>query len=94
MATLHIEHPVTGFATWSEAFAALPTPANRAASAAPASSSRSTTRPTSSSTWTSTPSGSGEVPRLPPGNVWPSSQNAPALAGTPQTRILQPAPSR
>ena len=27
-------------------------------------------------------------------NVWPSSQNAPALAGTPQTRILQPAPSR
>ena len=26
--------------------------------------------------------------------VWPSPENAPALAGAPQTKILQPAPTR
>jgi hemerythrin-like domain-containing protein len=95
MATLHIEHPVTDFATWSEAFA-------RFADARQQGGVRSARvqQPVDDPAYVVIDLDFDTVPEAEKflaflqENVWPSSQNAPALSGTPQTRIVQPAPSR
>ena len=95
MGTLHREHPVTGFATWSEAFA-------RFADVRQPGGVRSARiqQPVDDPAYVVLDLDFDTVPEAEKfrafrqENVWPSSHNAPALAGTPQTRILQPAPAR
>jgi hemerythrin-like domain-containing protein len=95
MATLHIEHSVTDFGTWSEAF-------TRFADARRQGGVRGARvqQPVDDPAYVVIDLDFDTVPEAEKflaflqENIWPSSQNAPALAGTPQTRILQPAPSR
>lgn len=90
MATLHIEHPVTDFGTWSEAFA-------RFADARRQGGVRQVRvlQPVDDPAYVVIDLDFDTVPEAEKflaflqENIWPSSQNAPALAGTPQTRILQ-----
>ena len=91
MATLHIEHPVTDFGAWSEAFA-------RFADARRQGGVRQARvlRPVDGPAYVVLDLDFDTVPEAEKflaflqENVWPSSQNAPALAGTPRTRILEP----
>ena len=109
MATLHIEHPVTDFATWSEAFA-------RFADARQQGGVRGARvqQPVDDPAYVVIDLDFDTVPEAEKflaflqENVWPSSQNAPALAGaapdpdpparpvpiTAGPRVAQPAPSR
>ena len=92
MATLHIEHPITDFGTWKAAF-------DRFAEAREKSGVRGhrILRPVDDAHYVVVDldfQTAGEAARFLNflrTRVWSSSQNAPALAGTPQTRILEPA---
>ena len=82
MATLHIEHPVTDFGTWKAAF-------DRFAQARENSGvcGHRILRPVDDACYVVV-----DLDFLRT-RVWTSTVNAPALAGTPQTRILEPADS-
>ena len=91
MATLHIEHSITDFGIWKAAF-------DRFAEARVKSGVRSyrILRPVDDPHYVVVDldfETVGEAQRFLgflQTNVWSSTQNAPALGGTPQTRILQP----
>lgn len=92
MATLHIEHPITDFGTWKAAF-------DRFAEARANSGvcSHRILRPVDDAHYVvvdldfRTVGEAEKFLGFLQTTVWASTQNAPALAGTPQTRILQPA---
>ena len=92
MATLHIEHPITDFGAWKAAF-------DRFAEAREKSGVRGhrILRPVDDADYVVVDldfQTVGEAERFLDflrTRVWSSSQHAPALAGTPQTRILEPA---
>jgi hypothetical protein len=92
MATLHIEHPITDFDTWKAAF-------DRFAEAREKSGVRGhrILRPVDDARYVvvdldfQTASEAENFLDFLQTRVWSSRQNAPALAGTPHTRILEPA---
>jgi hypothetical protein len=92
MATLHIEHPITDFGTWKAAF-------DRVAEAREKSGVRAhrILRPVDDAHYVVVDlefRTAGEAEKFLDflqTTVWSSAQNAPALDGTPQTRILEPA---
>jgi len=91
MATLHIEHPITDFGTWKAAF-------DRFAEAREKSGVRGQRilRPVDDAYYVvidldfQTVGEAEKFLDFLQTRVWTSTQNAPALAGTPQTRILEP----
>jgi hypothetical protein len=92
MATLHIEHPVTDFGTWRAAF-------DRFTEAREKSGVRShrILCPVDDARYVvvdldfQTVSEAEKFLDFLRTRVWSSAHSAPALAGTPQTRILEPA---
>jgi len=92
MATLHIEHPITDFDTWKAAF-------DRFAEARQKSGVRGhrILRPVDDAHYVvidldfQTLSEAEKFLGFLQTTVWASTKNAPALAGTPQARILEPA---
>lgn len=92
MATLHIEHPVTDFGTWKAAF-------DRFAEVRERSGVRGhrIQRPVDDARYVvidldfPTAGQAQKFLDFLQTKVWNSPENAPALAGTPQARILQPA---
>lgn len=92
MPTLHIEHAITDFAQWSTAF-------NRFAEFRERAGVRRHTiqRPVDDPAYVvldldfDTTSEAERFLQFLQQNVWPSSENAPALIGTPQTKILESA---
>jgi hypothetical protein len=94
MAVLHIEHPITDFGTWKAAF-------DRFAEARERSGVRGhrILRPIDDAHYVvidldfQTPGEAETFLDFLQTRVWTSTQNAPALAGAPQTRILEPADS-
>ena len=92
MTTLHIEHPITDFGTWKAAF-------DRFAGAREKSGVRShrILRPVDDTHYViveldfHTVGEAEQFLDFLQSRVWASTQNAPALAGTPQARILEPA---
>ncbi len=92
MATLHIEHPVTDFGTWKAAF-------DRFAAVRERSGVRGhrIQCPVDDPHFVvidldfKTVGLAQEFLDFLRAKVWTSTENAPALAGTPRTRILQPA---
>ncbi len=92
MATLHIEHPVTDFGTWKAAF-------DRFAAVRERSGVRGhrIQCPVDDPHFVvidldfQTVGQAQEFLDFLRAKVWTSTENAPALAGTPRTRILQPA---
>jgi hypothetical protein len=91
MATLHIEHPVTDFGTWKAAF-------DRFAEVREKSGVRShrVLRPVDDARYVvidldfQTVAEAEKFLGFLQTSVWSSPRNAPALAGTPQARILEP----
>jgi hypothetical protein len=94
MATLHIEHPVTDFGAWSSAFARFAEARRQAGVRAqrvqcPADDPNYVVVDLDFGT-------RGEAEaflRFLKAQVWGVPENAPALAGSPQTMILEPAPA-
>lgn len=92
MATLHIEHPVTDFGVWKAAF-------DRFAEVRERSGVRAhrIQRPVDDARYVvidldfQTVGQAQKFLDFLQAKVWTSTENAPALAGAPQTRILQPA---
>jgi hypothetical protein len=92
MAMLHIEHPITDFGTWKAAF-------DLFAEAREKSGVRGQRilRPVDDAHYVvvnldfQTVGEAEKFLDFLQAKVWASMQNAPALAGTPQTRILEPA---
>jgi hypothetical protein len=92
MATLHIEHPVTDFGTWKAAF-------DRFAELREKSGVRGhrIQQPVDDARYVvidldfQTPGEAEKFLDFLRTKVWASPENAPALAGTPQARILEPA---
>jgi hypothetical protein len=92
MATLHIEHPITDFGTWKAAF-------DRFAEAREKSGVRAhrILRPVDDARYVvvdlefRTADEAEKFLEFLRATVWSSAQNAPALDGTPQARILEPA---
>ena len=90
MPTLHIEHPITDFDTWYAAF-------GRFAEFRRQSGVREqrVQQPVDDPRYVvidldfDTVSAAEKFLSFLQGNVWSSSENAPALAGAPQTRILE-----
>jgi hypothetical protein len=90
MTTLHIEHPVTDFGTWKSAF-------DRFAELREKSGVRGhrILRPVDDAHYVVIDldfQAAGEAEKFLDflqTQVWPSAQNAPALAGTPQVKILE-----
>jgi hypothetical protein len=93
MATLHIEHPVTDFATWNAAFARFAAQREQGGVR-----QQRVLQPVDDPAYVVIDLDFDTVPEAEKflgflqENVWGDSQNAPALIGTPQTRILQAAP--
>lgn len=90
MPTLHIEHPITDFATWSKAFGAFADVRRQAGVRAhrvyrPVDDPRYVVIGLDFDTVESAESFLGFLKT----NVWANRANAPALAGEPQTRILE-----
>ena len=91
MATLHIEHPVTDFGTWQAAF-------DRFARVRQESGvcGHRILRPVDHAHYVvvdldfPTAAQAEKFLGFLQAKVWTSADNAPALAGTPQTRILEP----
>lgn len=89
MATLHIEHPVTDFETWAEAFGRFGEARRQAGVRA-----FRVQRPVDDERYVVVDLDFDDVGpaesflRFLTTNVWSNSANAPALAGEPQTRIL------
>jgi hypothetical protein len=92
MATLPIEHPITDFDTWNTAFA-------RFAGARRQAGVRQQRRPVDDPAYVivdldlDSVADAEKFPGFLQENVWASSENAPALAGAPQARILEAAPA-
>ncbi|HEV2069942.1 MAG TPA: hypothetical protein VGR26_09125 [Acidimicrobiales bacterium] len=92
MATLHIEHPITDFDTWSSAF-------NRLADVRREAGVRAqrVQRPVDDPMYVvvdldfDTTREAQAFQRFLNTKVWPIRENAPALVGTPETMILEPA---
>ena len=93
MATLHIEHPISDFDTWNTAFARFAS-ARRQAGVR----DRRIQRPVGDPAYVVVDldfDTVGEAERFLGflrANVWAVTDNSPALAGEPQTRILEAAP--
>ena len=94
MATLHIEHPVTDFSTWNAAFARFADIRRRAGVR-----QQRIQRPVDDPAYVvvdldfDTTAEATKFLSFLQANVWSSGENAPALAGPPQTRILNDAPA-
>ncbi len=90
MATLHIEHPVTDFSSWSAAFGRF-ADARRQAGVR----HQRVHRPVDDLAYVlidldfDTVAEAERFLGFLRANVWSSAENAPALAGTPSTRILE-----
>lgn len=92
MPTLHIEHPVTDFATWQAAF-------DRFAQMRQKSGvlHQRVQRPIDDSHYVvidldfATTSAAASFLQYLQTRVWSAPENSPALVGTPQTKILEPA---
>jgi hypothetical protein len=90
MATLHIEHPVTDYGTWKAAF-------DRFAELRERSGVRGhrIQQPVDDAHYVvidldfQTPGEAEQFLGFLRANVWASPENAPALAGTPQAKVLQ-----
>ena len=95
MATLHIEHPITDFDTWNAAFARF-ADARRQAGVR----QQRVCRPVDDPAYVVVDLDFDSVADAEKflgflqENVWASSENAPALAGKPQTQILEAAPAQ
>jgi hypothetical protein len=95
MATLHIEHPITDFDTWNAAFARFADARRRAGVR-----QQRIQRPVGNPAYVvidldfDTVGEAEKFLGLLEQNVWASSENAPALAGRPQTQILEAAPAQ
>jgi len=95
VSTLHIEHPVTDFDTWNTAF-------ERFAELRKQSGVRQQRvhRPVDDPQYVvidldfDTVSEAENFLSFLRANIWSSGGNAPALIGTPQTKILEPAPGQ
>jgi hypothetical protein len=92
MPTLHIEHPITDFDTWSSAFARFAEARRRAGVRA-----QRVHRPAGDPNYIvvdldfGTRDEAEAFLRFLKAQVWGVPQNAPALAGSPQAMILEPA---
>ena len=91
MPTLHIQHPITDFETWATAFKRFADARNQAGVRA-----HRVSRPVNDANYVvielefdSTDEAVG-FRRFLETQVWGTPENAPALAGTPQTMILEP----
>jgi hypothetical protein len=90
MATLHIEHPVTDFDTWKAAFDRFATQREKAGVRG-----HRILRPVDDGQYVvvdldfQTPAAAEQFLDFLRTKVWTSAQSAPALAGTPQTKILE-----
>jgi len=94
MPTLHIEHPITDFATWSSAFGRFAEARRQAGVRAqrvqcPAGDPRYVVVDLDFQTRRDAEA----FLRFLQAQVWRIPQNAPALAGSPQAMILEPAPA-
>jgi hypothetical protein len=93
MATLHIEHPITDFSTWNAAFARFADARSRAGVR-----DQRVLRPVDDPAYVVVDLDFDTVEEAERflgflrANVWASTQNAPALAGDPQARVLETAP--
>ena len=93
MPTLHIEHAITDFTTWSEAFAQFAKARQQAGVRA-----HRVYRPVDDQHYVvvdlefDTVEAAEAFRQFLIVQVWAVPQNAPALAGTPQTKILRPEP--
>ena len=94
MPTLHIEHPIIDFDTWSSAFARFAEARRQAGVRA-----QRVQRPAGDPNYVvvdldfGTRSEAEAFLRFLKAQVWGIPTNAPALAGSPQTMILEPAPA-
>jgi hypothetical protein len=94
MPTLHIEHPITDFGAWSSAFARFADARRQAGVRA-----QSVQRPAGDPNYVvvdldfGTRGEAETFLRFLTTQVWGTPQNAPALAGSPKTMILEPAPA-
>jgi hypothetical protein len=92
MVTLHIEHPITDFDAWKAAFDAFAAQRERAGVQA-----HRIVRPAGETNYVvidldfQTRAEAEDFLHFLQTNVWASAASAPALAGTPQTRIVEPA---
>ena len=90
MATLHIEHQITDFDTWKAAFDRFATQREKAGVR-----EHRILRPVDDIHYVvvdldfQTPAAAQEFLEFLRTTVWTSTQSAPALAGTPQTKILE-----
>lgn len=91
MTTLHIEHQVTDFETWSKAFQRL-APARHEAGVRAARIHRRIDRPSYVviDLDFDTTDAAQQFLRFLQTQVWKNPENSPALAGTPETMILEP----
>ena len=93
MATLHIEHPITDFGAWNAAFARFADARSRAGVR-----EQRVLRPVDDPAYVvvdlefDTVEEAEKFLGFLSANIWASPQNAPALAGKPQTRVLETAP--
>jgi len=93
MATLHIEHPITDFGTWTAAFARFADARARAGVR-----EQRVLRPVDDPAYVvvdldfDTVEEAEKFLAFLDANVWSAAQNSPALAGKPQTRVLEAAP--
>jgi hypothetical protein len=94
MPTLHIEHPITDFDTWSSAFSRFAEARRQAGVRA-----QRIQRPAGDPNYVvidldfGTRGEAETFLRFLTTQVWGIPENAPALAGSPQTMILEPAPA-
>jgi hypothetical protein len=94
MPTLHIEHPITDFDTWNHAFGRLADVRRKAGVRA-----QRVQRPVDDPRYVvidldfDTTDDAETFLRFLDTQVWKHRENAPALAGAPQTLILEPAPN-
>lgn len=94
MPTLHIEHPITDFGTWSTAFGRFAEARRQAGVRA-----QRIQRPVGDPRYVvvdldfGTRREAEAFLRFLKAQVWGNPENAPALAGSPQAMILEPAPA-
>lgn len=93
MTTLHIEHPITDYSTWRAAFDGFAEIRRRAGVVA-----ERIARPIDDPCFIvvdldfESPADAGAFLQFLETQVWTAATSAPALAGTPRTMILEPAP--
>lgn len=95
MTTLHIEHAISDFGVWNAAFARFADVRTKFGVRA-----QRVQRPVDDPNYVvldldfDTPDDASRFLGFLQAEVWSSASNAPALVGTPQTKILQQAPTR